>query len=124
LHQERCFEQSFFKNIPSRIVFFFFFVFPFVFIASVLLVSGNLVLSFLSGKHSSTVVHTNSLLSLDFSFIYHNTTWLDPGAGIWMHLQPGRDPIQAACFLLAFFPSVIFGSQEKDVHAAMRDARL
>lgn len=67
------------------------------------MVSGNLALSFLSGKHSTTVVHTISTSYRDFSFIYHNTTWLDPGAGIWMHLQLGRDPIQAACFLLAFF---------------------
>jgi hypothetical protein len=111
----------FYKNIPSRIVFFI--IFPFVFIASVLLISGNLVLSFLSGKHSSTVVHTNSLSSLDFSFIYHNTTWLDPGPGIWMHLQLGRDLIQAACFLWPFsFRHLWFSRKRRTRSNARRSA--
>ena len=69
------------KNIPSRIDFFDFFLYlSFVFIASVLLGFGESGLLFLSGKHSPTVVHTTHYrLWTFFSFIYHNTTWLDPG---------------------------------------------
>jgi hypothetical protein len=68
------------KNIPSRIVFFIFFLYlSFVFIASVLLGFGEFGLLFLSGKQLFNGRSHNSLSSLDFSFIYHNTTWLDPG---------------------------------------------
>jgi len=121
------FRTIFFIRISPLALFFyffyFFFIFLFVFIASVLLVSGNLVLSFLSGKHSSTVVHTNSLSSLDFSFIYHNTTWLDPGPGIWMHLQLGRDLIQAACFLWPFsFRHLWFSRKRRTRSNARRSA--
>ena len=44
------------------------------------------------------------------------------GAGIWMHLQLAGTRYRRLV-LFGPFPSVIFGSQEKDVHAAMHDAR-
>jgi hypothetical protein len=98
------FRTSLLRISPIALLFIVFFLYvSFVFIASVLLVSGNLVSYSSPGNTLRRSFTLNSLSSLDFSFIYHNTTWLDPGAGIWMHLQLGRDSIQAACFLLAFF---------------------
>jgi hypothetical protein len=66
---------------------------------------------------------TQLLSSLDFSFIYHNTIWLDPGR-VFGCIYNWQGPDTGGLFHFGLFPSVIFGSQEKDVHAAMHDARL
>jgi hypothetical protein len=118
------------KNLPSRIVFFIFFLYlSFVFIASVLLGFGEFGLLFLSGKQLFNGRSHNSLSSLDFSFIYHNTTWLDPGRAFsLMHLQPGRDfDLQAACTLthfhfflfslFIFIASVFMGQRQRETRS-------
>jgi len=68
------------KNIPSRVDFLIFFLYiSFVFIASVFGFRGIWSIIPLRETLSNGRSH-NSLSSLDFfSFIYHNTTWLDPG---------------------------------------------
>lgn len=125
LHQERCFEQVL-RISPLALLFIVFFIYlylSFVFIASVLLGFGESGLLFLSGKHSPTVVHTTHYRLWTFSFIYHNTTWLDPGR-VFGRIYNWQGPDTGGLFHFGPFPSVIFGSQEKDVHAAMHDARL
>lgn len=123
LHQERCFEQVL-RISPLALFFYIFFLYlSFVFIASVLLGFGEFGLLFLSGKQLFNGRSHNSLSSLDFSFIYHNTTWLDPGR-VFGCIYNWQGPDTGGLFYFGLFPSVIFGSQEKDVHAAMHDARL
>lgn len=106
-------------NIPSSrclicFLWFFFFIISFVLIASGLFWFRGIWSLFLSGKHTRTVVHNkqhNQPLSFQLWVFFHlpHHKWLDPGRVFGMHLQPGRDSIQAACFLLAFFlPSSIF----------------
>jgi hypothetical protein len=91
------------KNIPSRIVFFIFFLYlSFVFIASVLLGFGEFGLLFLSGKQLFNGRSHNSYRL--WTFLSSTTTpygWIR--GGYLDAFTTGRDPIQAACFILAFF---------------------
>lgn len=125
LHQERCFEQ-FFKEYPLSHCFILLFYICFLcFHSQRSFGFGESGLLFLSGKHSSTVVHTKlTIVSGLFFFIYHNTTWLDPGAGIWMHLQLGRDSIQAACFFWPFSFRHLWFSRKRRIRSNARRSAL
>jgi hypothetical protein len=80
--------------------------------------SGFRMYFFLSGKHLHWVVAQISI------FIYHTTTWLDPGRVFGCIYNWAGNLIQAVCslsFTVLFFS---FGFIRKEEHAAMHNARL
>lgn len=124
LHQERCFEQVY--NIPSRIVFMVFFFFnylSFVFIASVLLVSGNLV------YHSSpgnTLERTFTQLTIVSGLFFHlpQHHMAGSGAGIWMHLQRAGIRYRRLVFFWPFsFRHLWFSRKRRTRSNARRSAK-
>jgi hypothetical protein len=85
---------------------------------------GESGLLFLSGKHSSTVVHTKFTIVSGLFFHLPQHHMAGPGGGYLDAFTTGQGLDTGGLFSFGLFPSVIFGSQEKDVHAAMHDARL
>lgn len=105
-------------NIPSsHCLIYFFFVLAFFchYSERCLLGFGESGFLFLSGKHTRTVVAHYFQLKVWISFSPSTPHHMaGPRAGIWMHLQLGRDLIQAACISFDLFPfRLLWFLQEK-----------
>ena len=82
---------------------------------------------FLSGKQLHWSLH-NLRSSISWIFIYHTTTWLDPGRVFgciynWAGIFDTGGLLTFSFWFLVFFFG-LFGFIRKEEHAAMHDARL